>query len=71
MNHLVILPLAVLLAGAALQLVLARRLSGRAKGWLAFSAAVAAFAAVAVLWPAIHSGDALDLHLGSPSGCSP
>ena len=68
MNHLVILPLAVLFAGAALQLVLARVLSGRAKGWLAFSAAVAAFAATAALWPAIHGGAVLDLHLGSPDG---
>ncbi|HTX70167.1 MAG TPA: proton-conducting transporter membrane subunit [Thermoleophilia bacterium] len=68
MNHLIVLPLAILLAGAGAQLFLARALSGRAKGWLAVAFGAAAFVAVALLWPTIHGGSTLDLHLGSSHG---
>ncbi len=63
LNQLVILPIAVLFAGAALQAVCSRLVSARTKGWLAFATSLASLAAVLVLWPTVYRGHALDLSL--------
>jgi len=68
LSDLVILPIAMLFAGAALQVVCSRLLSGRAKGWLAFGTSLACLAAVVVLWPTVYRGHTLDLHLPGWSG---
>jgi multicomponent Na+:H+ antiporter subunit A len=67
-NQLAFLPVAVLLAGAVLQVLLARVLSGAGKGWLALVAGVASFAAVAGLWPTTVAGGSVDAVLGAWDG---
>ena len=67
-NDLVALPIAVLLSGVVLQGLLARVLSSKAKGWLAFGVSVAAMIAVAAVWPTIFHGAALDLRLAAWDG---
>lgn len=59
-NVLVIIPIAVLLLGVILQGALSRLVSSTAKGWVALGASVAAFAAVAAMWPTVYAGRALD-----------
>ena len=65
---LVLLPLAVLLGGIALQALLAGVLSARAKGWLAFASGVGALVAVLAAWPLILAGEAIDVKLGGWDG---
>lgn len=65
---LILLAPSALLAGAALQLAVARLRSARAKGMLAFAACMTALAAVAALIPAVRAGGALDVHLGTWDG---
>ena len=62
MTHdaLVLLPLAALLCGAALELVLARVLSNRAKGWLAVAACLVALGGVFALWPTTYHGQVVN-----------
>lgn len=67
-NDLVVLPIAVLLAGVVLQGLLARALSSRAKGWLAFAVSISALVCVGMLWPAVFHGQALDLRLAAWDG---
>lgn len=64
----VVWPIVVLLGGVVLQAVLSRLLSGSAKGWLAVAATVLSGAMVAVMWPAILGGTALDARLGQWDG---
>jgi len=64
----VVLPLALLAAGIALQLLLARLLSPRAKGWLAFTVGLGALAAVILAAPQVSDGAALDVELGRWDG---
>jgi multicomponent Na+:H+ antiporter subunit A len=61
-------PLAALAGGIVLQLLLARALSARAKGWLALAAGVGALAGVLAAWPAVRGGGALDVTLGAWDG---
>jgi multicomponent K+:H+ antiporter subunit A len=68
LSHFVILPIAVLFAGAALQAACSRLLSARAKGWLAFATSLVSLAAVLALWPSTYHGHALDLRLSGWSG---
>ena len=60
MNLLPVAPLAVLAAGAVLQVILGRVLPNRAKGWLAFACGLAALAALLGLIPAVANGAAVD-----------
>ena len=62
MTHdaLVLLPLVALLCGAALELVLARVLSNRAKGWLAVAACLVALGGVFALWPTTYHGQVVN-----------
>ena len=62
MTHdaLVLVPLAALLCGVALELVLARTLSNRAKGWLAVAACLGALGGVLALWPTTYHGQAVN-----------
>src|ERR1035441_6195720 len=53
----------LLLAGVALQLLLGRFLSSRAKGILAVLSCVPALAAVAAILPAVRGGTAVDVRL--------
>ena len=68
LSDLVILPLAVLFAGAALQAVCSRLLSAKTKGWLAFGTSLLALTAVLVLWPTVYRGHTLDLQLPGWNG---
>lgn len=68
LSDFVILPIAVLFAGAALQAVCSRLLSARAKGWMAFATSLVSLAAVLALWPSTYHGHALDLRLSGWSG---
>lgn len=68
LNLLVILPIALPLLGALLEALLARMLSGKAKGWLAFSATLGALASVIALYPATLAGRASELTLGAWDG---
>jgi multicomponent Na+:H+ antiporter subunit A len=61
-------PLAALAAGIVLELLLARVLSARAKGWLAFAAGLGALAGVVAAWPAVGGGGAVDVRLGAWDG---
>ncbi|HML22461.1 MAG TPA: NADH-quinone oxidoreductase subunit L [Aggregatilinea sp.] len=54
------IPLIVLLAGVVLQIALARVLTARSKGWLAFLSGLAALAAALALIPTIRSDGSLD-----------
>jgi multicomponent Na+:H+ antiporter subunit A len=60
---LVLFPLYALSGGAVLELLFARLLSPRAKGWLALLASLAALAGVIAAWPAILSGQVIDVRL--------
>ena len=68
LNDLVILPVAVLFGGAALQAVLSRLLTNKVKGWLAFGTSVVALAAVLALWLSVYRGHTLDLRLSGWDG---
>lgn len=68
LNLLVIVPIALPLLGAVLQGLLARVLSGKAKGWMAFAATVGALAGVIALYPATLAGRASELTLGTWDG---
>ncbi len=68
LNDLAVVPIAILLAGVALQLLLSRALSGTGKGWLAVAVSLAATVSVAGMWPRIYHGQALDLRMGSWDG---
>jgi Proton-conducting membrane transporter/NADH-Ubiquinone oxidoreductase (complex I), chain 5 N-terminus len=65
-NSLVVVPIAVLVAGVALQALLARILSAAAKGWLALG--VTSCSAVAALWPAVWHGHVLGYQVGAWDG---
>lgn len=67
LNDLAVLPMAVLLLGVAMQGLLARVLSSKGKGWMAFGFACASLVAVAALWPMVSHG-AVDLRLGGWDG---
>jgi multicomponent K+:H+ antiporter subunit A len=62
-NNLAALPLAALAAGALLELLLARLLSPRAKGWLAFGSGLAALGGALGLMAPIAAGSALEATL--------
>jgi NADH:ubiquinone oxidoreductase subunit 5 (subunit L)/multisubunit Na+/H+ antiporter MnhA subunit len=62
-GFLVLLPVCALLVGLLLELVLARVLSSRGKGWLALASSVVALGGVLALWPATLRGGGLDVHL--------
>jgi formate hydrogenlyase subunit 3/multisubunit Na+/H+ antiporter MnhD subunit len=68
MRFLVALPMAVLLAGAVLQVLTARALSARAKGWLAFATSLVALAAAIALSVVVARNGAQDLRLASWDG---
>ena len=57
-----------LLAGAAVELAVARLRSARAKGMLAFAFCLGALASVAALIPAVRAGGAAEVHLGAWDG---
>lgn len=63
MERFVFTPLAVLLAGVILQLVLGKVLSTKAKGWLAFLAGLVSLVMVVSFIPTILQGKALDASL--------
>lgn len=65
---LVIMPVAVLLLGAMLQGALARVLSSRAKGWMAFVCSAVAAVFVLAMWPGIIRGDVPSLVLSAWDG---
>lgn len=67
-HQLAFLPVAVLLAGAVLQVLLARLLTSAGKGWLALGAGLGSLAAVAALWPTTVTGGAIDAVLGGWDG---
>ncbi|HET9654161.1 MAG TPA: proton-conducting transporter membrane subunit [Kineosporiaceae bacterium] len=67
-DDLVVAPILVLVAGVALQVLLARVLSGAGKGWLALGVTAASTVAVAALWPQVRDGAARDVRLGSWDG---
>ena len=64
----VLVPIGTLLAGAALEGLLAGVLSARAKGWLAFSSALAALAGVLAVWPEVLAGHVLEIRFGRWDG---
>jgi len=57
------MPVCALLAGVLLQWVLARALSPREKGWLAFASSLVALGGVLALWPITQQGKILELNL--------
>ncbi len=57
------IPLAALMAGVLLEVLLARVLSPRGKGWLAFCAALAALGGTLWMVPGVSGGKALDATL--------
>lgn len=61
--NLILLPLIALLVGVAIELVLARVLSARGKGWLAFVSCIAALVGVTLIWSPILRGETLELQL--------
>ena len=63
MNVFAIIPLAALLFGVIIQLIFARVLSRRAKGWLALLCGLAGFAAVLAMIPTIASGKVIEVTL--------
>lgn len=65
---LILMPLTALLGGVALQLLLARLLTPRLKGWLAFLSALAALGGVAAAWPTVHGGGILGASFGTWDG---
>lgn len=58
----------VLLAGAALLLAAGRLLSSRVKGTIAFFCCLVALTGVAALAPAVHTGGAIQSHMGTWDG---
>ncbi len=64
----VLLPLGLPLACVALQLMLARVLSARVKGWLAFAGGLGSLAGVIYSWPAVLAGKTLDQAFGRWDG---
>ena len=68
MNEIVIVPIAILLIGVAVQVLLSRLLSGAAKGWVAVTATAAACISVIAIWPTIFSGRVLDARFGQWDG---
>jgi len=63
-----LIPLAMLLGGVLLQLILAGVLTARAKGWLALLSGVGALAGVLAIWPTILAGGAFDIAFGHWDG---
>jgi len=61
--HPIFLPTALLFAGAALEIVLARILTRATKGWLAFAITLAALLSVAAVLPDVRDGEALSATL--------
>ncbi len=68
MNELVVVPIAILLAGVVLQVLASRLLSGTGKGWLAVAVTTASAVSVIAVWPTIFAGQVLDLRLGQWDG---
>ncbi len=64
----VVFPWAILLACVLLQLILMPFLSGRGKGWLAFTATVMALGGVVVLWPTILNNQPIEVQLSNWDG---
>jgi multicomponent Na+:H+ antiporter subunit A len=67
-SALILIPHAALAGGILLELLGARLLSGRAKGWLAVAAVLAALAGVAAAWPAVLAGRAVEARFGAWDG---
>ena len=65
---LVVLPMAMLVAGVLLQCLLAGVLTARAKGWLAFASGLGSFAAIVSIWPKILAGKVIDVALAHWDG---
>lgn len=65
MELIVFTPLAVLLVGVILQLILGKVLTTKAKGWLAFLTGLVSLGLVVSFLPAIYQGKALDASLFS------
>ena len=57
----VLVPIGTLLAGVALEGLMASVLSARAKGWLAFASGLAGLAGVVAVWPQILAGRVMDV----------
>jgi formate hydrogenlyase subunit 3/multisubunit Na+/H+ antiporter MnhD subunit len=68
LNEFVIVPIAVLLIGVVLQVVLSRVLSGAGKGWLAVAVTTASCVSVVRMYPAILDGRVLDRRVGQWDG---
>jgi NADH:ubiquinone oxidoreductase subunit 5 (subunit L)/multisubunit Na+/H+ antiporter MnhA subunit len=64
----VLLPLGLPLACVALQLLLARVLSARAKGWLALAGGLGALVGVICAWPSVLAGKPVDQSFGHWDG---
>jgi multicomponent K+:H+ antiporter subunit A len=60
----VLVPIGMLVAGAAAQALLAGVLSARAKGWLAFASGLAGLAGVVAIWPEMLAGRVLEVSFG-------
>ncbi len=60
---LIIFPVGALLAGVGLQVLVARVLSAKGKGWLAFACSLVALGGVFALWPQTQQGLALSVRL--------
>jgi NADH:ubiquinone oxidoreductase subunit 5 (subunit L)/multisubunit Na+/H+ antiporter MnhA subunit len=65
---LVVLPMAILVAGVLFQCMLAGVLTARAKGWLAFASGLGSFAAIVGIWPKILAGQVIDFTLARWDG---
>ena len=65
---LTIFPVGVLLAGVVLQVLLARILSAKGKGWLAFACTLVSLGGVFILLPQTQQGLAMDFRLMPWSG---
>ncbi len=59
----VLLPIGALLGGLILELGLARLLSPRGKGWLAFASCLLALGGVVAIWPVIWRGQVIETRL--------
>lgn len=64
----VLVPIGMLLAGVALEGLLAGVLTARLKGWVAFSSGLAALAGVVAVWPEVLAGRVVDISFGRWDG---
>jgi len=60
--------MAILVVGVLLQCLLARVLTARAKGWLAFASGLGSLIAIVGIWPTILAGKVIDFNLAHWDG---